>query len=506
MDPSRQLKLGAVLSYVSIGINILTGLIYTPWMINSIGRADFGLYTLAMSVISLFVFDFGLSSAVTRFIAKYIVEDNQKKINDFLGLVCRMYFSIDIVLLLLLTILFFFIPTIYQELTPEEIEKFKIIYIFAALYSVLSFPFIPINGVLTAREKFIQLRICDILQKIMIVIAMSACLFLGYGLYALVLVNALSGILSIILKLYFIKKSTIQAISWKYFNKAEFRNILGYSGWVTVIALSQRCVFNLAPSILGVLSGSTAIAILGIAITLEGYTFTFASALNGMFLPRVLRIVAKEDGNVLPLMIKVGRLQIYIISLLVFGIICFGKEFIHLWIGDEFKESYLAAVLIIAPSLLHLPQDIGMQTVYAKNEVKRLSIIYVWMGIIILVLAALLAPKLGALGICISIFIAYLIRTVGMDVLFYKRLKIDIIAFFKHTYIKILPALSIIFVIGILISNFLPLQGMAGFVLKIVTFVFAYSLIIVTCAMNKEEKNLFSSPIRFFLRNVLMRK
>ena len=35
-------------------------LLYTPWMIHSIGRENFGLYTLAMSVISLFVFDFGL--------------------------------------------------------------------------------------------------------------------------------------------------------------------------------------------------------------------------------------------------------------------------------------------------------------------------------------------------------------------------------------------------------------------------------------------------------------
>ena len=74
MTSSLQLKLGALISYLSIGINILTGLLYTPWMIHSIGRENFGLYTLAMSVISFFVFDFGLSSAVTRFIAKYLAE------------------------------------------------------------------------------------------------------------------------------------------------------------------------------------------------------------------------------------------------------------------------------------------------------------------------------------------------------------------------------------------------------------------------------------------------
>ena len=34
---SRQIKLGALMSYVAIAINIVSGLLYTPWMIHSIG-------------------------------------------------------------------------------------------------------------------------------------------------------------------------------------------------------------------------------------------------------------------------------------------------------------------------------------------------------------------------------------------------------------------------------------------------------------------------------------
>lgn len=190
MDSSRQLKLGALLSYVSIGINIITGFLFTPWMISSIGKENFGLYTLAMSVISLFVFDFGLSSAVTRFIAKYLAEDKQEKANQFLGLVGRLYLVIDIMFFFVLIGVFFFIPNIYKELTLNEIEKFKIIYAISAIYSVFSFPFIPLNGVLTAHEKFVELRICEIIQKFIIISSMGFCLFWGYGLYALVLANA----------------------------------------------------------------------------------------------------------------------------------------------------------------------------------------------------------------------------------------------------------------------------------------------------------------------------
>ena len=47
----NQIRTGAIISYVALFLNIVIGLLYIPWMINTIGKADYGLYTLAMSVI-----------------------------------------------------------------------------------------------------------------------------------------------------------------------------------------------------------------------------------------------------------------------------------------------------------------------------------------------------------------------------------------------------------------------------------------------------------------------
>ena len=98
-------------------------------MIRVIGKDDYGLYTLSLSIISLFVFDFGLSAAVQRFVAKYLAENKPEKVKDCLGLVYKLYLYIDVILLVLLTVVYFFIPFIYKELTLVEIEKFKVIYI-----------------------------------------------------------------------------------------------------------------------------------------------------------------------------------------------------------------------------------------------------------------------------------------------------------------------------------------------------------------------------------------
>lgn len=500
MNSSRQLKLGALISYFAIGFNVIIGLLFTPWMIHSLGRENYGLYTLAMSVISLFVFDFGLSSAVTRFVSKYLAEGRQDKADNCMGLVYRLYIYIDIVMMLVLSMVFFFIPHLYKELTVVEIERFKVVYVIAAIYSVISFPFIPLNGVLTAHEKFIQLKLCDVAHKLIVVLSMSVCLLLGGGLYSLVLVNASAGLVMILLKVICIKRYTSQSISWKYFDNSEFKNLIGFSGWVTIMSIAQRMIFNIAPSILGALSGSTSIAILGVAITLEGYTYTFANAINGMFLPRVSRIVASNNDELLPLMIKIGRIQLYIICLIVFCIICFGNHFICLWVGNDFQESYLCAVLVILPCLLQLPQDIGNQAILAKNKVKKLAIVYVIMAAVNIIISLLLVPLFGAVGICFSIFIAYMVRIIGMDYIFYRDLHIDIKSFFKETFVRLSIPMLVCLFSGLIINTIISSNTWLELLIKGICFVLIYTFVVYKFAMNTGEKELIISPVKKLIR------
>ena len=166
-------------------------------------------------------------------------------------------------------------------------------------------------------------------------------------------------------------EAKIRAIHWGYWNRAVLKSVCSFSVWVTIIQLAQRCIFNIAPSILAAFTTSTAITILGIAICLEGYTFSFANAINGMFLPRVSRLLANNDRlEILNLMIRIGRIQIYIIGLMCIGFICVGRDFISVWLGEGYEDVYVCALLIILPSLFHLPQEIGNTTIVAEGKVK----------------------------------------------------------------------------------------------------------------------------------------
>ena len=498
MNSSKQIRYGAIISYAAIFINIAIGLIYTPWMIKTIGKADYGLYTLAMSIISIFIFDFGLSSAITRYVAKYLAEGRSSSVGDLLGLIYKLYLGIDLLIVLILIIFYFCIPYVYAGLTPDEIDTFKIVFVVAATFSVVSFPFIPLNGIISAHEKFIQLKLCDLAHKLITVGLMSWCLLRGYGLYALVIVNAISGIITILLKLLVIFKETDVKVNWKYWDRVLLKGVLSFSIWVTIIALCQRLIFNIAPSILGIVSDSQNIAILGVAMTLEGYVYTFASAINGLFLPKVSRYVNDADTESINLlMVRVGRIQIFVISLIVFGFVATGKEFILLWLGDGYSSLYICAIILMIPSLIYLPMEVGNATVIAKGVVKYQARVFIVMAIVNVVLAFPLSYYWGVLGMSCSIFGAYMWRTIGMNYVFSKRLSLDLREFYKKSFLKMSPVLFLSLIVSLVLS-FTPISSsiLWSFTIKIIVFLIFYCILCWFFSFNDSEKQLIFSPIQ----------
>lgn len=202
---NKQIKSGAIISYFAIAISIISALLYTPWMKNQIGDANYGLYTLITSLISIFLMDFGLGTSVTRFIAKYRAENKQKLIADVLGCVVKLYLAIDIVILIALTFVYFNLEKIYIGLSMEEIQMLKSVFLIFGTYSILAFPFTPLSGILNAYELFIEMKLCDLFQKLLAIGLIIIVLLSGHGLTYLVAMNALAGIISIIVKIWFVK-------------------------------------------------------------------------------------------------------------------------------------------------------------------------------------------------------------------------------------------------------------------------------------------------------------
>ena len=68
----NQIKIGAILSYVIIIVNMLIGVLYTPILTAKLGQTEYGLYSLVTSIISyLTILDFGFGNAIIIYTTRY---------------------------------------------------------------------------------------------------------------------------------------------------------------------------------------------------------------------------------------------------------------------------------------------------------------------------------------------------------------------------------------------------------------------------------------------------
>lgn len=493
----KQIKIGAVLSYSSIGMSILVGLLYTPWMVEQIGESSYGLYTLANSLITLFLFDFGLSTATSRFISKYVAEGNYEKANSLLGAIYKLYVLIDAIICAALIIVFFSLEYIYISLSPEELQTFKVVYCISAGYSVISFPFVTLNGVLTSFEKFIQLKFAEIIQRFLSIGLTFAVLYHGLGLYALVASHALTGLIMLVYKCILVRKYTPARAVFRSHDVGLYRSLFSFSLWSTVALLAQRLIFTITPTLLGIVSDTTQIAIFGIVTTIEGYCYTITTAINGMFLPKISRIYAKDSSGkeLMPLMLKVGRFQFFLNGLLVVGFIVLGQSFVRLWMGESFSDAYYGIVLVILPGLFYNSLQVGKTAMVVQNKVKEQAYIAVVCGVLNIAISLVVSYFWGAVGACVSIFIAYCAKTVLYHIVMHRRMQIDILKFMKACYLKMSPPAVLTLACGLALNYFIPDAGWLVFLVKGCLVVAVYCVSMFMLGLSRDEKRTLKETI-----------
>lgn len=498
MSSSKQIKVGAMLSYIAIAINIIVGLVYTPWMIDKIGQSQYGLYTLANSLITLFLVDFGLSSATARYLSKYNAEGDKEGAESFLGAVYKLYLIVDAVILTALLIVFLLIDRIYVNLTPTELEQFKVVYIISALFSVINFPFVTFNGILTAYEKFIPLKFIDIVYRVFNVGFTVVALILGGGLYTLVTVHALVGLLVLVIKFVVIKLSIPIKVNFKVRDKDLYKGIFGFSIWVTVSSLAQRLVFNVTPSVLGIVASSAAIAVFGVIITIEGYTYTITTAINGMFMPKISRLVTRDESRneLSKLLLSVGKFQYALNGLIISGFAVVGKSFVNLWMGQDYLQAYYGILLVIVPGLFFNSLQIANTTLVVENKVKIQAYVNVATGITNILLSFPLSKLYGVIGSCVSICIVYLLRAVVMNVISYKVLNLNITQLIKKCYVRMSIPIIITICFGIYINVLLETESWLFLIIKAFTVIFVYLLTTLFVGLEKADRQQIKAAIR----------
>lgn len=496
----NQLKLGAILSYVNILAGLAVGLGYTPVMIRLLGQSEFGLYSLIGSLVAyLSVLDMGLGNTIVRYVSKNRAVGDKKSESELNGLFLTVYSVIGLITLIVGSILYFNIENMFgSTLSLDQIERAKIMMILLIFNIAISFPLSVFASLMQAYERFVFLRVFNIISVLLKPVIALPFLFMGYGAVTLVVTATIVNIACLLTNVYYCFKYLDIHFRKGHFEKAFLYEISGYAFFIFLNAIMDKIYWGTGQFILGIVSGTIQVAIYAIAMQFMNMYMQFSNAISGVLLPKVTMMVANgaTGKDLTSLMIKIGRLQYIVIGYILVMFFLVGKEFIYLWAGENYLSAYPMILILMVGLLIALVQNAGIAVLQAMNLNRYRMTAYTIVAVINIFTSVILAKMYGGLGCAISTAVALLISTgLIMNRYYHKRIGIDIPLFWKNIIHMMPSAFILIILVEIFQMNISLEYSWLYFVIKVVIYTLIYMILMYFIGMNGYEKNLCRNAI-----------
>lgn len=376
-----QLKKGAILSYVTIVLTNIVGLVLTPFIIEKLGDAEYGLYTLIGAFVGyISVLDFGLNNTIVRFVAKYRAEKDKRAEENFLGTTMLIYGIISLVVLFCGVLLYFNLDSIFSSsLTNTELEKAKVMFVILIFNLAITLPGGAFAAICSGYEHFVFPRAVNIGRYIFRSLMVVGLLMYGGDAVGLVILDTIMNVLVIVLNSIYVFKKIKVSFSFKGTELVLVKKIFSYSVWVFVFALVSQFQWKVGQIILGTLTDTVTVAIYAVGIMLGTYYGAFSTAVSGVFLPRATKMIVEESSSLdlTLMMVKIGRISFLVLLLILGGFLLFGRQFVFLWVGIQYEDSWFVATVIMVAYTVALVQSFAHQILEAKSKFAFKAVVYI---------------------------------------------------------------------------------------------------------------------------------
>lgn len=451
----KQVKIGIVLQYLQMIGSALISLIVTPMILNMLGASEYGLYNLSSSIISyLSLLTLGLGSSYMRFYSIQHEED-EKKLGNLNALYIVTFIIIGAVALALGIVMSKNVGLFLNDTySLEEHEIAKKLFLLLTLNLALSFPFSVFTSYITSQEQFIYLKTISIVKTVVSPIVSLSALYYGYGSVGLVATTILISVSIDLVNIYYSIIKLRMPIDFRGIPFTNLKNVFAFSSFIVINNLVDQLNWQTDKVILGKIINGEAVALYGIGATINGLYVTVSSTIANVFTPRINLIVAQKRKNykqiLTKLMVDVGSLQFVILMLILTGFIFFGRQFILLWVGEEYAKAYYVAALLMAPATIALIQNVGIEIQRAMNMHKFRSVAYLIIAVINVLVSIVLCYRWGVIGVSLGTTISLVIGN-GFLINYYYHYKMGLnMKYFWGEIIKIVPALLPPCIVGFL--------------------------------------------------------
>jgi O-antigen/teichoic acid export membrane protein len=339
----------AVYNAIGFIFPVAVGLITTPYIVHKLNTDIYGIYVLAISLMGMLSFlDLGFGQGIIKFVSHYEAKNDFKKINEIVNTSLLINIAMGLLGGLTIFLLSDFLSKKVFKVGPEQIElainSFKIVSVGFVL-NLISSTFSNIPKAL--RRYDISVKVQNIVWFLSVISSVIV-LYLGYSLIEMLIAYIGFQILGLLLYFCYSKRLLPSLKLNLRFNKDVFKEIFGFSIFVSLNTISGNIVMKIDKVIVSYFLGTSAVSFYTIPCNLAAMISSFVGYINQFLFPAISSLNSKEDKEqIRHYFMKALDYTALISTFLMTIFIIFSDRFIYLWLGEDFaKNSYQIAQIL----------------------------------------------------------------------------------------------------------------------------------------------------------------
>lgn len=495
-----QIKSGAIISYLNIILNMGISIFFTPFLIRSLGESEYGVYRIVQSFSGqLSIMSFGIATLIVRNLVFYETKKKKTEKENFLFFALVATYILAAAILMVGAIMYFMIDGLYKNsLTLKELIVAKKLFVLLIINIAITIICDSYTGIIKAHERFAVAHGFQMFKLILRIALMTLLLNIGVHSVGIVIADCMVSVLIWMIVLIYGRVVLKEHARYHYFDKKLMFQCVSFSAAIFLQTIVNQVNQNLDNVILGMMTSTSVVTMYSLGLSLFTSFNSLVSVVGGLFTPKATRLVANNaDGEVLTdFVIKPGRIQLMLAGLAITGFVLFGRNFIHIWVGDQYQSVYLVTIVLLIPATIPLIETVTTSILDAMLKRMGRSIILILMCIANIILSVVLIKKIGYMGAAVGTAISFVVgHGIMLNIYLKKVAGLNIGRLFKDIFHKVLLGIIVAAVAGMPLT-FLP-NTIMGFVLKVIVYCLIYFVVMYFIGMNSYEKDMVKNMVKW---------
>jgi O-antigen/teichoic acid export membrane protein len=448
---------GSLLRTVVLIANIAVSFFLMPLIVHAVGDRWYGMWTLVGTLIGYYgYFDFGMSVAVQRFVARAIGRGDETEVNRLLTTALVLFTGLAILALLFSTIVALVAPQFLVD--AAEIRVFRIVVMILGLNVAVSFIAAPVNGLFAGHMRF---DAATTVQLVMLIVRAALIVWFmraGYSIIALAAITFSVGLADNAARVWYARRLFPGShVARALYTQDRLRELFAYGGKTFIDQLAELARFHIDHVVIAALISLSAVTIYNIAGTLAYYFRSLIQALVGVLMPMYARQQVDGGGAGLAASLLFTTKLASVVAVLGGGaMFIFGEAFIGLWMGPQYTDAYPSLGVLAVATAAYMTQQPAIALIQGLGRVGTLAMASIVEALAHLVLSLMLVHPLGILGVALGTAIPLLFISAFVVGFSCHLVDIRIMTYIQSVGPVIAVAIAMQIATGFAVAHFAP--------------------------------------------------